>query len=379
MKDELVRLLQAALKRKNIHGQTAGDCVEWLKDYLRFHHFKDIGEMGEREVRFYISHLGFHRNLEAQRQYEAIAAIKFFYLEVCEIDLGDVSDVVRSNEPKDLPLTVRPDEVSRIFCHLSGAYRLLAELLYGTGMRVLEGVRLRVGDLDFKQQRILVRTIHGDVDREVMLPLKLATPLKGHLETVQARHEQDMKAGFATVYLPPALAEEGLAEQTDLRWHYVFPACRLSVDPATKIKRRHHLMAGRFQGKLKEAAREADLGKKVDAQTLRHSFATHLLQSGIDIHVVQKLLGHVDVAATMIYAHIAQQDALRVVSPLDRIFFGLESDEEQGGRGDSSPDLVREEPATYSTSKPAFFRYDTHQAESSRALRSRFLLVTDRL
>ncbi len=224
---------------------------------------------------------------------------------------------IRAREPKHLPTVLTPDEVRRLITHLSGTYRLMAQLLYGSGLRLIECVRLRVQDLDFSHRAIIVRDGKGEKDRVTVLPDSLIAPLQEHLQHVKRMHQEDLEQGYGTVYLPYALERKYPNAAREWGWQYVFPSSRLSTDPRSGIVRRHHIDESSLQKAVRQAAQRAQIHKHVSCHTLRHSFATHLLQNHYDIRTVQELLGHKDVRTTMIYTHVLQRSGLAVHSPLD--------------------------------------------------------------
>ena len=243
----------------------------------------------------------------------------FLYKEVLQIDLPWLSDVTTAQASKRLPVVLTPREVRALLHELNGVMWLIASLLYGTGMRVMEGLRLRVKDIDFERREILIREGKGDKDCVTMLPENLISPLRDPLETARQRHNKDLAVGLGDVYLPSALAVKYPKAGVSWGWQYVFPSPVLSIDPRTGLQRRHHLYEQTVQKAVKDAARRAGLDKPCTPHVLRHSFATHLLQAGYDIHTVQELLGHKDVSTTMIYTHVLNRGGLGVVSPLDTI------------------------------------------------------------
>ncbi len=243
----------------------------------------------------------------------------FLYKEVLQIDLPWLSNVTAAQVSKRLPVALTPREVRALLHELNGVMWLIASLLYGTGMRVMEGLRLRVKDIDFERREILIREGKGDKDCVTMLPENLISPLRDPLETARQRHNKDLAVGLGDVYLPSALAVKYPKAGVSWGWQYVFPSPVLSIDPRTGLQRRHHLYEQPVQKAVKDAARRAGLDKPCTPHALRHSFATHLLQAGYDIRTVQELLGHKDVSTTMIYTHVLNRGGRGVVSPLDTI------------------------------------------------------------
>jgi integron integrase len=272
--------------------------------------------MGAAEVEAFLTHLAVNEHVAASTQNQAFSALLFLYREVLHQDLGPI-DALRAKKPKRLPTVLTREEVRRVLDQLSGTHQLMAKLLYGSGLRLMECLRLRVKDLDFAQRAIIVRDGKGEQDRVTMLPDSLIAPLQEHLQRVKRLHQEDLAKGYGTVYLPDALAEKYPNAGREWGWQYVFPADRLSVDPRSGTVRRHHMDESTVQRAIRAAAKAAGIPKPVSPHTFRHSFATHLLENGYDIRTVQELLGHKDVRTTMIYTHVLQRGGRAVRSPLD--------------------------------------------------------------
>jgi integron integrase len=255
----------------------------------------------------------------ASTQNQAKSALLFLYREVLEAELPWLDNVERAKAPKRLPVVLTREEVQGVLGRLTGTHWLIASLLYGAGLRIMEGLRLRVKDVDFSRKEILVRDGKGSKDRVTMLPAALSAPLAEHLKRVKLLHEQDLAAGRGAVYLPYALERKYPGAARDWGWQYAFPSANLSEDPRTGIERRHHLQDQAVQRAMRQAVRDAGVNKPATPHTLRHSFATHLLEGGYDIRTVQELLGHADVSTTMIYTHVLNKGGRGVTSPLDRI------------------------------------------------------------
>ena len=292
--------------------------MDWARRYILFHHKRHPQEMGAGEVAAFLSYLASERGVSASTQNQAKSALLFLYREVLGIELPWLDEVIAAKVSRRLPVVLTPTEVRRLLEATSGTLGLVISLLYGTGMRLLEGLRLRVKDVEFERREIIVREGKGNKDRVTVLPENLILPLKAHLEKVKALHEKDLAAGFWEVYLPDALAVKYPNAAKTFGWQYVFPSAARSVDPRSGKERRHHLYETSVQRAVREAARKANIIKPVTPHVLRHSFATHLLQAGYDIRTVQELLGHKDVQTTMIYTHVLNKGGRGVVSPLDR-------------------------------------------------------------
>ena len=273
--------------------------------------------MGGNEVRDFLSHLASDRQVSPATQAQALAALLFLYKRVMNVDLPWIDNVVRAHRPKHLPTVLTREEARHVIAQMSGIHRLIAGLLYGSGLRLLEALRLRVKDVDFYHRRILVRDGKGMKDRVTMLPASVTDELQIHLKTVRLRHEHAIQRGFGGVELPHALARKYPRAHLQWGWQYVFPAVRPSADPRTGKLRRHHVHEESVQRQVRAAARAACIEKPVSPHTFRHSFATHLLETGYDIRTVQELLGHKDVSTTQIYTHVMAPGSNPVRSPLD--------------------------------------------------------------
>lgn len=293
--------------------------VYWAKFFVQFHRMRHPREMGAAEVEAFLSYLASERKVSASTQNQAKAALLFLYKAVLGIDLPWLRELVSAQGSRRLPVVLTRQEVKTLLEALQGTSWLIASLLYGTGMRVIEGLRLRVKDLDLERREIVVREGKGGKDRITMVPENLVLPLRDQLLRSKRLHDRDLEAGFGAVSLPTALARKYVSAPKSWGWQYVFPSATRCADPRTGEIVRHHFYPGSVQRALREAARQAKLAKPVHPHVLRHSFATHLLQDGYDIRTVQELLGHADVSTTMIYTHVLNKGGRGVRSPLDAI------------------------------------------------------------
>jgi integron integrase len=278
-------------------------------------------DMDESHIEQFLTSLAKERRVAVATQKLALNAIVFLYRHVIKKELGDFSSFSRSAKPKRLPTVLSKKEVSSVLDELRGSYWIVGTLLYGCGMRLLEALRLRVQDVDFDRRVVMVRGGKGDKDRITVLPASVIDPLQAHLVFIKRQHDSDLSAGFGSVYLPGALDKKHPSAATEWKWQYIFPSSTLSVDPGSKIKRRHHLHDTAMQKAMRQAVMRAGITKKASCHTLRHSFATHLIEDGYDIRTVQELLGHSDVSTTMIYTHVANRGT-SVISPADRMAVG---------------------------------------------------------
>ncbi|GLI37504.1 integron integrase [Geobacter hydrogenophilus] len=318
-KPRLLDMLRTRIRLKHYSLRTEQTYTEWAKRYILFHGKRHPAEMGKEEVEAFLSHLAVKHNVSASTQNQAKAAILFLYREVIGSELPWLDDVEEAKRPQRLPVVLTVSEVQALLSRLKGTHALMGRLMYGTGMRLMETVRLRVKDVDFDRREIIVREGKGAKDRITMLPQATVEPLQEHLTGIRRLHDEDLRAGFGEVHLPHALGNKYPNAGREWGWQYVFPAKQLSVDPRTGVTRRHHADEKGIQRAIRQAVRDAGLAKPATPHTLRHSFATHLLQSGYDIRTVQELLGHKDVQTTMIYTHVLNRGGKGVESPLDRL------------------------------------------------------------
>jgi len=318
--DPLAALLdqtREALRVKHYAYATEQSYLNWIKRFMRYHNQRHPRDMGGAEIAAFLTYLAMDQHIAASTQNQALAALLFLYREVLCQELAYPIDSVRARESHYLPAVLTKEEVMRVIAQLPGIYQLQARLLYGAGLRLLECLRLRVKDVDFKRRALIVRDTKGDEDRATMLPDVVIEPLKEHLQRIKRLHEQGLARGYGSVYLPDALARKYPNAAREWIWQYVFPSDKLSADPRSGEIRRHHLDESGLQRAVRAAARAAGIDKRVTCHTFRHSFATHLLENRYDIRTVQELLGHKDVKTTMIYTHVLQCGGLAVRSPLD--------------------------------------------------------------
>lgn len=315
---KLLDQVRGKIRLKHYSIRTEQAYVDWIRRFILFFGKRHPRDLGAAEVEQFLTHLAVEGKVAASTQSQAKSALLFLYREVLDNELPWLDNVERAKVPKRLPVVLTREEVMAVLTRLEGTHWLVASLLYGTGLRIMEALRLRVKDVEFSRKEILVRDGKGFKDRVTMLPVALAAPLAEHLKRVKALHEQDLAAGRGAVYLPYALERKYPGAARDWAWQYVFPSAGLSEDPRTGIVRRHHLQDQAVQRAMRQAVRDAGVDKPATPHTLRHSFATHLLEGGYDIRTVQELLGHADVSTTMIYTHVLNKGGRGVTSPLDR-------------------------------------------------------------
>jgi len=313
--DRIVEVLRV----RHYSRRTEDAYVHWIRRYIEFHGRRHPRKLDESDVNRFLTSLAVKEHVAASTQNQALSAILFLYEHVLEQPLDRIKGVVRARRPKRLPVVLTVDEVSRVMAHLSGDKWLIAMLLYGGGLRLLEALRLRVKDLDFERGEITVREGKGDKDRVTMLPQAVSPPLQEHLRAVQRIHEQDVAGGYGRVELPHALARKYPSANREWAWQFVFPQERRWRNNKTGEQGRHHVHESLVQKAVRHAARKARLTKRVTSHTFRHSFATHLLADGYDIRTVQELLGHSDVKTTMIYTHVLNRGGRGVRSPADSL------------------------------------------------------------
>jgi len=316
-KKKLLDQVRDAIRTKHYSYRTEQAYVEWIKRFILFHDKRHPKDMGAQEIQAYITYLAVERKIASSTQNQALSAISFLYKHVLQKDIALATDLVRPSRPERLPTVLSHQEAISVLNKMDGVTQLMAKLLYGSGLRVTECLRLRVKDLDFGNHQLVIRDGKGEKDRVSILPESLYSDLQTHLQMVKAIHQRDLKEGFGETFLPYALERKYPNALKEFAWQYIFPASIRSVDPVSKRTKRHHLDATVLQKAIRYAAQLVNINKPVTPHTFRHSFATHLLQNGYDIRTVQELLGHKDVKTTMIYTHVLQRGGLAVKSPLD--------------------------------------------------------------
>jgi integron integrase len=319
-KPRLLDRVREAIRARHYSRRTEKTYVAWIRRYIFFHGKRHPAEMGAAEITRFLTSLAVESRVSASTQNQALSALLFLYREVLEQDIPWLDDVVRAKRPQRLPVVLTRGEVRAVLERLDGAARLMGVLLYGAGLRLLECARLRVKDVDFTSNQIVVRAGKGDKDRTTMLPAAVKADLAKHLERARRQHELDLGQGAGWVELPWALGKKYPNAGREWPWQWVFPATRVYLDRVTGQRRRHHLHESVLQRAVRMAALRAGIAKRVSCHTFRHSFATHLLEDGHDIRTVQELLGHQDVTTTMIYTHVLNRGPGAVRSPADRIF-----------------------------------------------------------
>jgi integron integrase len=311
--------VREAARVRHYSRRTESAYWAWIRRFIFFHGKRHPAEMGAPEITKFLNSLAVEGNVAASTQNQALSALLFLYRDVLEQDLPWLDDVVRAKRPARLPVVLTRDEVRTLLLQMHGVPRLMAMLLYGAGLRLLECAHLRVKDVDFARNQLVVRSGKGDKDRVTMLPAVVKAELTRHLEAVKQQHEMDLRHGAGWVELPSALARKYPNAGREWPWQWLFPATRIYVERATGQRRRHHLHESVLQRAVREALMKAAIPKRASCHTFRHSFATHLLEDGHDIRIVQELLGHRDVNTTMIYTHVLNRGPAGVQSPADRM------------------------------------------------------------
>jgi integron integrase len=317
-KSPLLERVRNEIRVRHYSLRTEQAYIHWIRRFILFHNKRHPNEMGEPEISAFLTHLAVNRKIAASTQNQALSAILFLYQKVLGRKLEWLDDVVRAKRPRHIPVILSREEARCLLDEISGTNGLIVRVLYGTGMRKMECLRLRVQDIDFDYRQIVVRSGKGDKDRVTVIPDVLVEQLLKQLEKARAIHNHDLEQGYGEAALPFALARKYPNAGKERRWQYVFPATHRSVDPYSGLIRRHHWFETNVSRAIKEATRRLGINKRVSVHTLRHSFATHLLEDGYDIRTVQELLGHKDVKTTQIYTHVLNRGGRGVRSPLDR-------------------------------------------------------------
>jgi integron integrase len=315
---KLLDEVRDAIRVRHYSIRTEQAYIDWIKRFIIFHNKRHPSEMGETEISQFLTHLAVNRNVAASTQNQALSAILFLYKHVLKQPLAWLDGVERAKKPERLPVVLTREEVRALLDQLKGVNHLIASLLYGSGLRLMEALRLRVKDIEFHYNQVIVRDGKGAKDRITILPASLKEPLRSQLKRAREIHQSDLREGCGAVYLPYALERKYPNASREWAWQYVFPAASRSIDPRSDVERRHHTDERVVQKAVKEAVRRAAIAKPASCHTLRHSFATHLLEDGYDIRTIQELLGHKDVSTTMIYTHVLNRGGKGVASPLDR-------------------------------------------------------------
>ncbi|MDI1350861.1 integron integrase [Aquabacterium sp.] len=315
----LLDQLRARLRTLHYSIRTEQVYVDWARRFILHHGKRHPRDMGAAEVEAFLSHLAVQRNVSAATQNQARSALLFLYREILGIELPWLSEVISAKQSRHLPVVLTEREVRELLLQLNGTTGLIASLLYGTGMRLLEGLRLRIKDVEFTRREILIRAGKGNKDRVTVLPENLIAPLQQQIAKSRALHLKDLAEGLGEVWLPDALAQKYPRAGLTWGWQFVFPSAQRAIDPRSGVERRHHLCEQTVQRAVALAARRAGLDKPCSPHVLRHSFATHMLQAGYDIRTVQELLGHADVATTQIYTHVMNRGGRGVLSPFDKL------------------------------------------------------------
>ncbi|MCA9735417.1 MAG: integron integrase [Deferribacteres bacterium] len=315
---KLLDQVHAAIRKLHYSRKTEKAYKNWIKRFIFFHNKRHPAEMGEHEISAFLSYLAVKEKSAASTQNQALCAIVFLYQHVLHKELGEMKNIYWAKKPKRLPIVLTQNEVFTLLDQFTGVPRLMAEVIYGAGLRLNECLTLRVQDLDFEYKQITVRAAKGNKDRITMLPQSIVEPFKNQIRKVKNLHQIDLKNGFGTVALPYAFAKKHPGAATEFCWQWVFPAPNISTDPESGIRRRHHQGEWAWQRALRTARLKSGITKRIGAHTLRHSFATHLLEAGYDIRTIQELLGHTDLNTTMIYTHVLNKGGKGIDSPLDK-------------------------------------------------------------
>lgn len=314
---KLLTSLRNEIRRRDYSYRTEQAYTNWTKRYVKFCKLKHPLEVDEKEVVNFLNYLVNEKNVAASTQNQALCALVFLYKQVLQKPLGVLDDLKYAGRNRNIPVVLTPEEVKAILSQMDGVKKLITSLMYGTGMRVSEVLRLRIMDLDFSYHQIHVRNGKGGKDRVTLLPEKLQEELKNHIEKVERLHQKDLRNGYGNVLLPKALAKKYPNASTEFKWQYLFPSKKIGKDPRSGHKQRYHQSAQALNRKISKAVKKARIDKKVSAHTFRHSFATHLLKNGYDIRTLQELLGHKNLKTTMIYTHVINKGGNYIKSPVD--------------------------------------------------------------
>ncbi|MBE9503566.1 MAG: integron integrase [Proteobacteria bacterium] len=316
---KLLDQVRDLIRVKHYSIRTEQAYISWIRRYIYFHNKRHPKDMGKAEIEAFLTHLAVDMKVASSTQNQAFNALLFLYRNVLNIDFGDDINAVRAKKPKKLPSVMTESEVGRVLDALDGVHKLMAMLLYGCGLRAMECLRLRVKDIGFEEQQLMVRDGKGSKDRITVLPPNINEPLSEHLKRIKIIHQDDLSKEYGSVYLPHALERKYRNANKEWGWQYVFPSKSLSKDPRSGIVRRHHIDESSLNKAIKRAVRLTGITKQATSHTFRHSFATHLLESGYDIRTVQELLGHEDVSTTMIYTHVLNKGGKAVRSPPEKL------------------------------------------------------------
>jgi integron integrase len=315
---KLMDQVKEVLRYHHYAYRTEQTYCAWIVRYIKFHGSKKHPSlMWKKELDSFLSYLAVEEKVSASTQKQALNALVFLYRNVLDINIEGMIEPVRAKQRKHFPVVMTKNEIKKLFMHMSGTHLLMARLMYGSGLRLMECVRLRIQDIDFENKQIYVRAGKGNKDRITVLPISLKDELQIHVNRVKELHDEDLENGFGEVYLPGALGKKYPKAAKEFGWQYVFPSKKHSKDPYTNIVRRHHVMESGLQKAVKRAVTNAEIYKKATCHTLRHSFATHMLENGVNIRVLQELMGHSDVKTTEVYTHVMQKDINLIKSPLD--------------------------------------------------------------
>lgn len=319
-KPKLLQQVRNVIRTKHYSIRTEEVYVGWIKRFILFHNKRHPMEMGNREISTFLNHLAVSQNVASSTQNQAMCALRFLYRHVLKQDIGAIEDLIWAKQPKRLPVVFTFRELKQLLKQFTGTHWILANLMYGAGLRHMETLRLRVKDMDFGINRITVRDGKGGKDRITLMPEVLKPVLRSHLESVKKLHTADLEKGYGTVYLPHALERKYPSALREWRWQYLFPSRDLSIDPRSGRMQRHHLSQNVMSRALREALRNTGIVKRATCHSFRHSFATHLLEDGCDIRTLQELLGHEDLNTTMIYTHVLYKENNELSSPADLLY-----------------------------------------------------------